>query len=233
MSSENKTPGERKSLPRMDQGVSLQWVRPARQDRSRDTQERLIEAAERLLARGRSWADISVAELVKEAGASVGAFYNRFRDKDALLHVLQIQLNKEGEDVAAQARAVGTAVTIPFEVMIRAFVTLAVTAYREQWGLRRALMVQMCSDKAFRERAIELTDLTCETLTGVLAARYPHNEPDKLRTVVDVAHRMVYGLLDQNLMFSDRATNRVIDDPLLIEELTAAIVIYIRHRVEA
>ena len=28
-----------------------------------------------------------MAELVAEADASVGAFYNRFRDKDALLHV--------------------------------------------------------------------------------------------------------------------------------------------------
>src|SRR5436190_18883369 len=115
MSSENKTPRDRQSLPRVDQEVSLRWVKPGRQERSRDTQDRLIEAAERLLARGRSWADITVAELVKEAGASVGAFYNRFRDKDALLHVLQIELNRQGEATAAQAQALGAAVGVPFD----------------------------------------------------------------------------------------------------------------------
>ena len=61
-----------------------------------------VEAAQRLLARGKSFADISVAELAKEASSSVGAFYSRFRDKDALLHVLQIELNREGSATAAE-----------------------------------------------------------------------------------------------------------------------------------
>ena len=233
MSSENKRPRDRESLPKIDQGLGLRWVKPPRQDRSRGTQDRLIDAAERLLARGRSWDEITVAELVKEAGASVGAFYNRFRDKDALLHVLQIELNKEGEATALQAASLGAAVAIPFDALIRAFVTLAVSAYRQQFGLRRALLVQMCHEEQFRDRAIELSKLTCEGLTNVLAARYPNNERAKLQIVVDVAHRIVYGLLDQNLLFNDRATGHVIEDSVLTDELTAAVLGYIQHRVAA
>lgn len=227
MSSENKD--TRTGLG--DQPVSLRWVKPPRQDRSRDTQDRLIEAAERLLARNRSWAEITIAELVKEAGTSVGAFYNRFRDKDALLHVLQIELNKEGEATAAQARALGAARDVALPALIRAFVSLAVTAYRQQWGLRRALLVQMCSEQQFRDRAIELTRLTCDGLTTLLAARYPKRDRERLRVVVEVAHRMVYGLLDQNLLFDDRATGRVIEDGVLVDELTTAVLVYIEHRV--
>ncbi|MBA3503665.1 MAG: TetR/AcrR family transcriptional regulator [Myxococcota bacterium] len=227
MSSENRAPKDRHG----DQGLGLRWVKPPRQDRSKDTQDRLIDAAERLLSRGRSWASISVAGLVKEAGTSVGAFYNRFRDKDALLHVLQIQLHEEGEATAAQASALGGAVTVPFEALIRAFVSLAVGTYRAQWGLRRALLGQMMVDEQFRDRAIELAQKTCEGMTNVLVARFPKQERAKLATFVDVAHRMVYGLLDQNLLFGDRATGRMLDDDTLTDELSAAVLAYLQHRV--
>ncbi|MBS1120266.1 MAG: Transcriptional regulator, TetR family protein [Deltaproteobacteria bacterium] len=218
MSSENKTAK-----------VELRWVKPARQDRSRDTHDRLIEAAERLLARDRSWDDITVAELVKEAGASVGAFYNRFRDKDALLHVLQIELYKQGEATAASAQLLGASEFVALSALIRAFVTLAVTAYRQQHGLRRALLVQMASDKQFRDRSIELSRLTCEGLTGVMQARYPTLDRAALRTAIDVAHRMVYGVLDQNLMYGDAPTDHVLADSTLVEQLTLAVELYLEH----
>src|SRR3954471_20276210 len=103
-----------------DSGLSLQWVKPPRQERSRDNHDRLIEAAERLVSRGRAWSDIGVVELVKEAGTSVGAFYNRFRDKDALLHILQISLYQEGEATAVDANALA-ALDVPLDSLIRAF----------------------------------------------------------------------------------------------------------------
>lgn len=65
----------------------LQWVRPPQQDRSRRTLERLLEAAEELVIE-RGFDRTSVAAIARRAGSSVGAFYSRFRDKDALLHGL-------------------------------------------------------------------------------------------------------------------------------------------------
>src|ERR1043165_6600180 len=171
MSSEISAQQDPPALPKHAGGLSLQWVKPPRQERSRDTHDRLIEAAERLVSRGRAWSDIGVVELVKEAGTSVGAFYNRFRDKDALLHILQITLYQEGEATAVDANALA-ALDVPLENLIRAFVTLAVTVYRQQHGLRRALCLQMFTDKAFRDRAVGLSKLTCEGLTTVLASRY-------------------------------------------------------------
>src|SRR5689334_8017454 len=137
--------------------LELRWVKPPRQDRSRDTQIRYLEAAQRLLAQGKSFADISVAELAKEAQSSVGAFYSRFRDKTALLHVLQIELNREGSATAAETFRIGRASNIPLEVMVRSFVALAVGYYKQQAGLRRALMVEMCNNEELRARATELS----------------------------------------------------------------------------
>ncbi len=66
-------------------------TRPAhqrpKQTRSQRTQERLLRATERLLVSHR-FETITVEQIVKAARSSVGSFYARFRDKDALLPLL-------------------------------------------------------------------------------------------------------------------------------------------------
>lgn len=58
-----------------------------RQERSRQTAERFVAAAMELL-RQKTYAELSVAELAKKAGRSVGVFYQRFGSKDDFLEVL-------------------------------------------------------------------------------------------------------------------------------------------------
>src|SRR5262245_21079979 len=71
----------------MTQGSELRWIRPPQQARSQETLERLLDAAEHLVGE-KGFEDTGVAEVARRAGSSVGAFYARFRDKDALLHAL-------------------------------------------------------------------------------------------------------------------------------------------------
>jgi AcrR family transcriptional regulator len=211
----------------------LQWVKPPRQDRSRDTQLRYVEAVQRLLARGLSFTEISVAMLAKEASSSVGAFYSRFRDKDALLHVLQIELNREGSATAAETMRAGKAAQLPLEVMIRGFVTVAVGYYKQQAGLRRALLVEMCSNGELRARATELSRETVAGLITLLADKFPHAKV-RLADVVDIAHRMVYGVLDQALLFSDGSpTGYLLSHQTLIDELTTGVHAYVTARLAA
>ena len=65
----------------------LEWVRPPRQARSQETLDRILDAAEALVAE-KGFEDTPVAEIAQRAGSSVGAFYARFHDKDGLLHAL-------------------------------------------------------------------------------------------------------------------------------------------------
>lgn len=64
--------------------TSLDAVRPPRQQRSQHTLDRVLDATERLLL-DRGFERLSVHEIVGAARTSVGAFYKRFRDKQALL----------------------------------------------------------------------------------------------------------------------------------------------------
>lgn len=60
---------------------------PTKQDRSRKTRDALIAATWRLLQE-QAWQALSINDIVKLAGSSVGAFYSRFTDKEALLEAL-------------------------------------------------------------------------------------------------------------------------------------------------
>ena len=60
---------------------------PTKQARSRRTRDALIAAAWKLL-QSHPWAALSINEIVKVAGCSVGAFYSRFADKEALFEAL-------------------------------------------------------------------------------------------------------------------------------------------------
>lgn len=71
-----------------------QLLQPAKQDRSRKTQDRILRATEKLLGK-EPFESISVRRIIKEAGTTIGSFYARFRDKDALLPVLYAQYEEQ------------------------------------------------------------------------------------------------------------------------------------------
>ncbi|MHC5211790.1 MAG: TetR/AcrR family transcriptional regulator [Planctomycetota bacterium] len=62
-------------------------VRAPQQRRSQETLDRILDATERLLLK-RRFESLSIQEIVRASGASVGAFYNRFRDKESLIRGL-------------------------------------------------------------------------------------------------------------------------------------------------
>ena len=77
---------------------------PVRQARSRKTRDALIAAAWKLLQK-HPWELIAISDLVKVAGCSVGAFYARFADKEALLEALASEYLEERWKAREQAFA--------------------------------------------------------------------------------------------------------------------------------
>src|SRR5437762_12309546 len=72
---------------------------PPQQHRSQETLHRILDAAEWVLD-SKSFTEATLAEIMERAGVTVGAFYRRFPDKDALLHLLDERFFRE-----MQARA--------------------------------------------------------------------------------------------------------------------------------
>jgi AcrR family transcriptional regulator len=70
-------------------------VRVPQQARSQRTRERLLAAAEALLA-GREYGEVSVDDIVDRAHSSVGAFYKHFPGKREMLPLLLQRLEAQG-----------------------------------------------------------------------------------------------------------------------------------------
>ncbi len=117
--------------------MQLQGVTPAQQARSGATFLALLQAGREALERG-SMDDMTVGDIARSAGTSVGAFYGRFENKEAFfsavqemtvaqcevdLHVMFDALEAEDADVAR---------------MLQSISTFWVHLFRENRGLYRA-----------------------------------------------------------------------------------------------
>ncbi len=105
-------------------------VTVARQSRSQSTHDTLFGALRSLLAR-RAFADVTVADIAREAGTSVGGFYARFVSKEALLYLVLEHILDDSQaalDLALDDRTTAKA-TVP--VIISRYVTTMVRKFRE------------------------------------------------------------------------------------------------------
>lgn len=81
----------------------MKGAKPALQARSKQTRDRIVAALDRLL-KSRPFEQVSVAEIAAEAAVSVGAVYQRFENKDALIPVLfELYRQRLDEEAARQA----------------------------------------------------------------------------------------------------------------------------------
>jgi len=71
--------------------------RPTRQNRSADSEKRVLESAE-LLFRENGYTHTKVSEIIRLSGVSTGSFYHRFGDKDGLKEVLISRFVKAAHD---------------------------------------------------------------------------------------------------------------------------------------
>jgi len=166
----------------MPRDPSLRYALPVRQSRSGETLERLLVAAEAVLAEdGLDGATVPV--IARRAGVSVGIVYRRFPDKDALFRAVYERFfgssrekNRGGLD---PSRWEGQSLS----QIATALITGMVEGYREKRGLIRALVryADTHPDPGFRRRADRLNAEAFGAMMALLASRKSeviHPEPE-------------------------------------------------------
>ncbi len=209
---------------------TLRSVARPKQARSEATLHRLLDAAEALISE-KGVGDVSVPDIVRRAGSSVGGFYARFRDKDELLRALEERFLGEMTDLLDELAAPDRWRGASIEEIVRAGVSTLLDVFID----RRALMV------AFTARAAQGPG---DGLAEILALRQDvsarfvallhtrsedltHPEPD---VAVDLAVQFAFGLVQQMIVFGDiRVGDRVLSRDELAEELTRNVLGYIGH----
>lgn len=175
---------------------------PPQQQRSRETLHRLLDAAEELLER-KAFAETSVAEIAERAGSSVGSFYQRFDDKEALLHSLDRRLARQSrsvlEAVGEESWTGGAPLPETLAVLIRPWVA----SYHERRGLRRALLEASRRDLSFRFRAAETERKAAEVLGGLLEEHREEIAPSDPRRAARHLVVALVGYLRETVLYRE------------------------------
>jgi AcrR family transcriptional regulator len=208
-------------------GSELRWIRPPQQARSQETLERLLDAAEQLVTE-KGFEDTAVAEVARRAASSVGAFYARFPDKDALLHALYERYHEQAIATADAALEPARWEEARIAEILDAVVRFLVSLYREQNGLIRAFVVRNHTDAEFHARRERLLHYVNERLSALLLARrdeISHPDPEKAAAFGLI---QVFATLDTVMLFGEQRPGAlVLSDDDLAAELTRAYLAYL------
>ncbi len=189
--------------------------RPPQQTRSQETLDRILDAAESVLAR-KSFSEATLAEIMQEAGVTVGAFYRRFPDKDALLHLLDERffedLRQRAVEVLAPERWHGA--SIP--EIVGEFSRAAVGLYRQRRGLLRSLFLRARVDPVLQKSARQVNGDYIGRLKHLFIARgaeITHPDPER---AVELGYMVFVGALRETILFGEvwPDPSRVVDGSL-------------------
>lgn len=202
---------------------------PARQERSRRTQNRILTEGTRLLQEGGPEA-LTVASVAEAADVSVGSVYRRFGDKERLLGAIQAGL---AEDFRAEFRqrvadTGATAATAPAEVIGSLVVGMAET-FRTHAPLLRVFMLLGTQRPTVYEAGARVSAednrFFRDTLLPVASALRHH--PD-IEAAIDFAYRLTYAACAHRVVQGEHLESlRPLPWSELIDQVRRAVTAYL------
>jgi AcrR family transcriptional regulator len=191
------------------------WVRPAYQERSRQQRDRLLKAGERVFAESGFW-QAHVAQIAKKAGCSVGSFYRRFHDKEALFLALQAEMAARAEANIGRFFADPACASEPLETV---FARLARNTARGMKGIEgyyRALFELSLRGHDVWPPMRRIEELEARQILGLLEARGLTPAGGGPRSV-ELVVRMMHGHIISTMLHGPGPYG--LDDAELYEEL--------------
>lgn len=199
-------------------------VRAPRQQRSRDSLERVLVAGIELLA-DEGWEGFTIAAVAKAAGVSVGMIYGRFENKDALFEAINDRFMSEIETLHVEAFEDAGWSELPTEQVIRKAVDAVADSFSFNTGMLRVAMLRSAVDDRVRHRGHSaIADLSRRFEAALLDRRADFSHPEP-RIAVQVCFRMVFATLSRRVTFGPTFESSVeLAWPQLVHELGSACV---------
>src|SRR5207237_1355610 len=141
--------------------------RPRRTTGSHETLDRILDAPERLLDE-KSFTEATLAEIMERAGVTVGAFYRRFPDKDALLHLLDERFFREMQARADELLDPNHWQGASISEILSEFARTAVNVYTTRRGVARSLFLRARVDPVIQATARQVNARCIERLRALL-----------------------------------------------------------------
>ncbi|BEV01814.1 TetR/AcrR family transcriptional regulator [Novosphingobium olei] len=175
-------------------------VRAPQQGRSKASFERMLVAAENLLA-SRGSDEFTLNEVSRTGKVSIGSIYCRFDSKDALIHAVQFRvLGRVNEEMLAQI-AIAREDASDLADLVRRLVDAVAETLRKHAALMRPLMVRASSDPVVAQTGKQFYAESAEAfITAVLARREEIRHEDPIRAT-ESAFRILYAPFARHLGF--------------------------------
>ncbi len=192
----------------------LPGVLPTQQRRSQETTVALLDAAAAML-RERSLDELSIEDLCKRVGVTIGAFYGRFESKDAFFTALMSLAARKALAAVRAAVADQENLGTGLEEACRRVVEVAVDVVRRNVGV------------AIRATGTGMVELA----TPLLLARMGRGRiPAKTRSI-GFAFQMMFGTLCNAVLHKPKLVS--LDEPEMVDRLALTMFLQLQHEARA
>ena len=201
--------------------------RKPQQARSILSMAKMLDAAEAIFANGGDNA-LTVEAVVKGASTSVGNFYGRFGDRDGLLQAMHERfLLRIGGAAHVAVAAAGNEKTLAGAIEV--FLSHLFTATQEYRNSARFFVLHRSADPNLRAQGIRANAVFAGIFTTLVLSHreeIAHADP---ATATNVAWRMVFAALAQQMMFDDNEVSGApMTIPALVHEIASCIAAYLK-----
>lgn len=210
-----------------DETMAGAWIAPAAQARSRRTLEAILDAT-RTLLNERSFDEITIAEICRHAGCTPPALYQRFQDKEALVHAIHEQFTHDVVRLVEQYLDADAWRGQPVSRLIDALVRGLLAIESRSSGLRVTAVRRSHADERFADRIRRMREALygglARSLRGVdgLELDSEHDEERAARFLV----RMIQGAAVRHYE-GPHLESRPPDEEELVEDLIRAALAYL------
>ena len=207
-------------------------VLPARQERSRETLARLLQATLRTLE-DHGLDGATIPRIARSAGVAPASVYRRFRDRDALYRAAFMTTLERSAEASQAALQLDQFADASLDGVVSRLVELTMAQYRAWPGLMRALtrFIETDSDDDFRARALKIVTANAERMITLLLTFHAEvKHPDARRAIT-------FGLLTMATIIEVHALEQVsmwnellpMSDADLHTEVTMNFLSYLRN----
>jgi AcrR family transcriptional regulator len=206
----------------------LPGILPTQQRRSQETTVALLEAAAVML-RERSLDELSIEDLCRRVGVTIGAFYGRFESKDAFFSALMSLAARKALAAVRAAVADDNNVDTGLQEACRRVVEVAVDVVRRNVGVVRAASQY---ESVFPERwgTIRATGSAMADLaTPLLLARMGRGRIEAKARSIGFAFQMMFGTLLNAVLHKPKLVS--VDEPEMVDRLALTMFLQLQHEV--
>jgi AcrR family transcriptional regulator len=191
---------------------------PASQQRSRQTLDRLLAAAEDAL-REDGPDGATLRSIAQRAGVSIGIVYRRFPDKDTILRAVYIRFFERVAALNATNLSSPNLAQLSLRTVIRRLVEGIAAGYRANRSLLRALILyaRTHDDADFKRRAAALNAAALDGIVALLEARASEIDHPNPADAIRFGVRAVASTLQEYLIFETPGTDHVDRDTVVSE----------------